>query len=183
MLLNRTFSRIAVGLLILLVGSSAFGQGLQGMQLFAPADVSAFGKGPQPNEGFFFAYDILYWSISVPKFAEIGNPNVTPQLRYRAGYNQTTNPNLVIDQHNEANTGPLNADFTLGNRIELGRITDNHGWMLSLYQMQDLSQIFIQNNVDMVFDEATFGPNAIHLLDGIVSQTGLRRWMLSSRCR
>ena len=49
MLLNRTFSYMAVGLLILLMGASALGQGLEGMQLFAPAEVSSYGKGPQPN--------------------------------------------------------------------------------------------------------------------------------------
>jgi hypothetical protein len=32
-------------------------------QFFAPADVSTFGGYPEPNVGFFFSYDRLYWNV------------------------------------------------------------------------------------------------------------------------
>jgi hypothetical protein len=32
-------------------------------QFFAPADVSTFGGYPEPNIGFFFSYDRLYWNV------------------------------------------------------------------------------------------------------------------------
>ena len=82
MLLNRTFSQMAVGLLILLMCTSAIGQDLEGMQLFAPADVSSYGRGPQPNEGFFFVYDLLYWTISPPRVSTIGKEGRTTPLPY-----------------------------------------------------------------------------------------------------
>jgi len=118
---------MAVGLLVLLAGTFAFGQGLAGMQLFAPADVSSYGRGPQPNEGFFFDYDILYWTISPPRVTTIGKPGLTR--------NVYIGPDLIQDritQHNELDTGDLRAEFTLGNRIEVGRVTENHGWMVSV---------------------------------------------------
>ena len=69
MWVNRTSSRMAIGALVsLLMASMTFGQdGLEGMQLGAPADCSTFGGPIEPNEGYFFQYDILYWSVSAPK--------------------------------------------------------------------------------------------------------------------
>jgi len=161
MLKNRTLSCMAVGLLVLLAGTFAFGQGLAGMQLFAPADVSSYGRGPQPNEGFFFDYDILYWTISPPRVTTIGKPGLTR--------NVYIGPDLIQDritQHNELDTGDLRAEFTLGNRIEVGRVTENHGWMVSVFQMQDMSQSVPAHDVAVCFDEASFGPGNHHALEG-----------------
>ncbi len=33
------------------------------LQFFAPADVSTFGGYPEPNIGFFFSYERLYWNV------------------------------------------------------------------------------------------------------------------------
>ena len=51
--------------LLLLLAAPSFGQGPLGMQIFAPADLSTFGGEHEPNEGYFFQFDGLYWSISV----------------------------------------------------------------------------------------------------------------------
>jgi hypothetical protein len=153
MLLNRTFSHLAVGLLILLMGASAIGQGLEGMQLFAPAEVSSYGGGPQPNEGFFFVYDLLYWTISKPRVSTIGKEGLTTPLPY-VGSDPTTDQFV---QPNELDTGGLLDLFDLGNRIELGRIYDNSGWMLSYYQLTEQSQSIPAHDVAMVFNQVVSG--------------------------
>ena len=75
MWVNRTSSRMAIGALAsLLLASMTFGQdALEGMQLGAPADCSTFGGPIEPNEGYFFQYDLLYWSASAPKTTLIGS--------------------------------------------------------------------------------------------------------------
>jgi hypothetical protein len=162
MLLNRTFSHMGVGLLILLMSTSAIGQGLEGMQLFAPAEVSSYGRGTQPNEGFFFVYDLLDWTISTPRVTTIGKEGLT-----RFAY---VGPDITQDeivQHNTLDTGGLQSDFDLGNRFEFGRVGDNHGWMVSLYQLRERSQSVPAYDVDMVFAEVTSETNVPYKpLDG-----------------
>ncbi|MGA2059765.1 MAG: BBP7 family outer membrane beta-barrel protein [Thermoguttaceae bacterium] len=157
MLLNRTFSHLAVGLLILLMGASAIGQDLEGMQLFAPADVSSYGRGPQPNEGFFFVYDLLYWTISKPRVSTIGKEGLTTPLPYILNH---TVIDPTIDQFvqpNELDTGGIQEVFDLGNRIELGRIYDDRGWMVSYYQLTEQSQSIPAHDVAMVFNQVVSG--------------------------
>jgi hypothetical protein len=171
MLLNRKISCLAVGLLVLLSGTSAIGQGLQGMQLFAPADVSSIGRGPQPNEGFFFVFDGLYWTISVPKVVPIGNAAVPTRKVYRIMPAGADPEDYSFIQHNTLDTGQFQTDWTAGNRIEVGRVEGNHGWMVSGYQLRDLGQSFISNNIDVNFADPTFGVNASQLLNGDVGGT------------
>jgi hypothetical protein len=173
MLINRTLKSVAVGLLVLATGAMSFGQGLSGMQLFAPADVSSRGRGPQPNEGFFFSYDILYWNISAPNVATIGNTTSSTGPFYRNVPITDPDPdNYQLFQDNTLDTGQFVADFAVGNRIELGRVSGNHGWMVSVYQLHQLSQSIFANDVDVLFEDPTFGVNALKLLDGYIgSQT------------
>ena len=69
---NRTSSFVAIGLLLCLLASPSLGQGPLGFQIFAPADVSTYGGIQQPNEGYFFQYDILLWNVSSGKSQVIG---------------------------------------------------------------------------------------------------------------
>ena len=64
---NRTSSSVAIGLLLCLLATPSFGQGPLGFQIFAPADVSTYGGDQQPNEGYFFQFDGLCWSIASPR--------------------------------------------------------------------------------------------------------------------
>lgn len=162
MLINRRSSFVLVGLLIALTSASSFGQGLGGMQLFAPAEVSSYGRGPQPNEGFFFVFDGLYWTISQPKVTTVGKEGLTRNAFLGGAF-----PDNLIVQHNELDTGAFTAEFDEGNRIEFGRISDNKGWMVSFYQLREQSQSIAAHNVDMVFDEAASGAPSHLPLDGV----------------
>jgi hypothetical protein len=150
----------------LLMGASASGQGLEGMQLFAPADVSSYGRGTQPNEGFFFTYDILYWTISTPRVTTIGKEGLTRNAYIVSPGQVFNDPRDQIVQHNTLDTSGLDSDFDLGNRFEFGRICDNHGWMISIYQLRERSQSIAAYDVDMVFEEVTSGAEPHLPLDG-----------------
>ena len=165
MLLNKTISYVAAGCLILLTCVSASAQGtLEGVQLFAPAEVSSYGKGPQPNEGFFFSYDALYWTFSPPRVTTIGKEGLT-RLAYRqipAGDNPAT---YQIVQHNTLDTGSLTSEFDLGNRIEFGQIENNRGWMVSMFQFTEFAQDIAAHNVDVTFETPNYSGN-INALSG-----------------
>ncbi len=44
------------------------------LELFKPPDLSTYADWPRPNEGMFFQYERLYWSISQPNRTDIGVP-------------------------------------------------------------------------------------------------------------
>lgn len=152
---NRTNTGVAVGLLILLLAATSFGQGPLGMQLFAPADVSTFGGQPRPNEGYFFSFDGLYWSIQKPNVALIGSPitrsvdgSVTDVIDPLGNYILPTRANGGIgfyDQTSSQDTTPLINNFQPGERYEFGRVEDDQGWMVTIFRMRVDEQDFTGN--------------------------------------
>ena len=78
---NRTSSCVAIGLLLCFCWQRRVSaKGRLGFQIFAPADVSTFGGEQEPNEGYFFQFDGLYWSISAPEVVPIGFPGTRTRL-------------------------------------------------------------------------------------------------------
>ena len=142
MSINHSKSVLAVGVLAVLLSGSLSAQDLETMELFAPADLSVYGSGPQPRQGYFFVFDGLLWSISKPEKVPIGHPST--RLAY---YNVTT----PMFQTNDMDTGPLASEFTEGNRIEFGRVYGRHGWLFSSYRLNDQVQDFSNVDVDLVF--------------------------------
>jgi len=138
------------------------------MELFAPADLSTYGSGIQPKEGFFFVFDGLSWSIAKPNVAVIGND--TPGERSRLVYN-VGNPDTAWTQTNSHDTGPLESAFTEGNRIEFGRICNRRGWMVGVYNLRDQTQQFVASDVHVVFaDDDDWGDPSGGRLQGPVVQ-------------
>lgn len=164
MLFDRTGSRLAAGLLVLWMAVPAAAQDLRGVKLFAPAELSPYGSGPQPKEGYFFVFEGLDWSIQSPEKTTIGFPNLTRNVFYGP---------LVTDmvvQGNTLDTGTFRDEFTTGNRIEVGRIVDCNGWFLSTYRLNRQTQDITSSAVDMVFFDPEFGPQGTKLLEGVVGQ-------------
>ena len=124
--LKNTSTYVAVGLLLLLLATPGLGQGPQGLQIFAPADVSTYGGDQPPNQGYFFSFDGLYWSISPPHVHFIGFSDTR---------NVNTGPNLtdVRTEYNTLDTSALTGQFSAGNRIEFGRVEDQNGWFVSIF--------------------------------------------------
>jgi len=168
MSINRKCIRLTVEVLVLLtvlpMSLPAFAQGLEEAMLFAPADVSAFGSGIQPAEGYFFVFDGLHWSISAPGVAVIGKPNYVRQDVYRSDPTQLPQP---FDQSSTHDTGDLTSAFTDGNRIEFGRVWGHKGWMFSGYSLQNQTQQIVASSVDVAFEDFDIA-TGFKALDGLV---------------
>ena len=165
MSLNRTSRRrLAAGVLVLLMGLPAFGQGLEEGMLFAPADISTYGSGIQPKEGYFFVFDGLRWSISAPAVAVIGKPNFVRTDVYRSDSTQVAQP---FNQSSTHNTGELTSAFTEGNRIEFGRVWGHQGWMFSGYQLNNQTQMIVASTVDVAFEDHNVA-TGFKALDGLI---------------
>ncbi len=155
MSLNRTHLRLAAGAMVLLAGLPAFGQGVGDAQFFAPADVTPYGSGPQPKEGYFFVFDGIKWGISAPESTTIGAVGQTRSVFYgpvpTAPVTQAQVDANTVPQSNTLSTGALRNVFKEGNRIEFGRIVDECGWFVSTYRLNRQTQRMDALSVDMVF--------------------------------
>ena len=168
---NRASTYVTIGLLLLLLITPTYGQGLGlgGQQIFAPADVSTYGGGPKPNEGYFFQFHGLYWSITPPAVSPIGAPG-TRTVYY--GIHPTGPLDTESDariQSNTLNTALFDNQFRVGNRIEFGRVRNRNGWFVSIFQLRDQSQDYTAAAADMVFNDPAFGPFGERLLYGNVN--------------
>ncbi|NQU25094.1 MAG: BBP7 family outer membrane beta-barrel protein [Candidatus Nealsonbacteria bacterium] len=163
MLPNRPILRLSLTIAVLLVALPGAAQDLEGFKLFAPADLSEYGTGPKPKEGYFFSFEGLHWYTSPAKTTTIGAPGLTRTVLY--------GPDPAFDlaiQANSMDTSFFNAPPSAGNRIELGHISDCKGWMLSTYRLKTQNQTAVASGVDMVFDDIAFGPGGAQLLQGYV---------------
>jgi hypothetical protein len=125
---------------------------------FEPADVSTYGGDPEPNHGYFFQYDVLYWSITSPPLQAIGSNRVA---HGSYGIDSITGQPYAGSQVSNMTTAGFNNEFTIGQRIEFGRMGENDdGFMVSIYQQRDEDQQlnFIMGNI--VFNDPG------HLLTG-----------------
>ena len=133
MLFKRSnFFPVAIGLLVLLLGTPSFAQGPQGLQIFAAANESTFGGQPRPNEGYFLQFDVLYWGVTAPSVHPIGF-GTQGQVVYTGVTN--INGGTYDDsrsQVNTLNTSPFDTKFSVGDRFEFGRIEDANGWMVTI---------------------------------------------------
>jgi hypothetical protein len=175
--LNRTTSFVAIGFLFCLLATPSFGQGPLGFQIFAPADVSTYGGDQQPNEGYFFQFDGLYWSVPRPRVSTIGFPG-TRKVFYGTGGIDLNDPVQVADlnvgtdfriQSNTLDTSGFGNKFSPGLRIEFGHVYDRGGWFVSIYELRDQSQTVHAGGGDIVFDDPQFGLNGERLLQGNVN--------------
>ncbi len=96
-------------------------------QPFAPADLSTYGGPPPRNEGFFFSYQRLLWSMSTPEKTPIGSPTTRLIIT-------DPNGNFVEPVQNSEDTGFFRAEANWGNRFEGGYVVDNCGWMIGGFE-------------------------------------------------
>jgi hypothetical protein len=140
-----------------------------GMQIFAPADNSTYGGDQEPNEGYFFTFDGLAWSISAPARATIGLEGATREVFY------SPQPNDFQIERNTWDTSLLDADFEPGTRIEFGRIEDGNGWFVSYFQLKAQKQFINVSGGSIVFDDPDIGPEG-GLLVGNVNNNAITNY-------
>ncbi|MBN1394653.1 MAG: BBP7 family outer membrane beta-barrel protein [Pirellulales bacterium] len=169
MTFNRTITYGVIVFMLLLSAAPTNGQGPGGFQIFGLADVSTYGGNQKPNEGYFFQFDGLYWSITPPETHPVGYPG-TRTVYY--GIHPTSPLDTESDariQSNTLDTSVFDNQFRAGNRIEFGRIENRNGWLVSIFQLRDEIQNYEADGADMVFNDPAFGPYGERLLYGNVN--------------
>ncbi len=157
----------AVLLLVLLLGLPASAQDMRDIQLFGPSDLSTYVGGSGPNEGYFFKYDGLYWSISAPRAEPIGKPGKTRNVYYNVTGGASP-PDQMAVQRDSFSTAPFTAKFVTGQRVELGRVEGHHGFLVSGYWLNKQGQSCNAQDVSVVFEDLAFGPDGESWLQGPV---------------
>ena len=165
---NRASTYVTIGLLLLLLAAPTQGQGSGGFQIFAPADVSTYGGDPKPNEGYFFQFHGLYWSITPPTVSPIGAPGTRTVYYGIHPTGPTDTESDVRIQSNTLDTSLFDNQFRAGNRIDFGRVRNRNGWFVSIFQLRDQLQDYTAESADMVFNDPAFGPFGERLLYGNV---------------
>jgi hypothetical protein len=162
MALNCRKTWLAGWLLVLLTAPPAWSQGLEDAQFFAPAAMDEFGGGPRPNEGIFASIDYLKWTIQAPQKTEIGFQGGSREV-----WLDTTTKTI---QTNTIDTGGFSADWTDGQRIEFGDVSEHHGWLFSGFRLHKQEQRDMYSSVNMVFQDLEYGDPAQRHLYGYVSK-------------
>ncbi len=161
MSLYRTKPWLATVLLAVLIGAPAHAQGIRDLQLFAPAEFDQFGGGPRASQGLFFRFDGLYWWILPPEVDPIGEPGLTRQVFLA--------PEKNTIQHNTHDNCQLAAQSEGGQRYEFGYIRGHHGFMGSIFNLNDQNQRLVFSDMDMTFDDQPIGPENQPRLFGYVA--------------
>jgi hypothetical protein len=180
------------------------------LQMFAPAEVSSFGGGPEPNTGYFVAYDRVNWSVS--RALHSSQPNEmdwTWGNRLDLGYmtndehgwlveilhiSGPNNPNIAIDfSQNPPVAGPRfienSMDFTSVELMKQWRFKQlHHGSYVDAFIGARYGHMMHEDN--LVRDLGFAITNGLAIESQMIGpQAGLRwfkqkgRWTLSSEGR
>jgi hypothetical protein len=148
---NRTKLCVAAGLLGIVLASQAMGQGPLGFQLFAPADTSTYGGAQMPNQGYFFQYDAIYWSIQAPNTQVVGLPGQTETV-----FNGSKLEDAWVES-NTLDTSGFKSEFEIGSRFEFGRVEDRNGWFVSIFQLRNQGLFTHADSANIVFNDQPQG--------------------------
>jgi len=147
---KRTSWLLAFGLQLMLA-TAALGQDY--FEPFAPADLTPYGGPERPDCGFFFTLDYINWNIGPVQTAVIGDPTLTPIVAH---------PVQRFDvEYSLLDTSGFEADFTSGQRGEIGMFNENGGgWLFGGFGLKPLNQTIIGSDIDVTFvDTPDGGPN------------------------
>ena len=107
--------------------------------VFAPAELSTYGGEQVANEGYFFQFDALFWSISPPKINDVAAPG--KRIVYY-GIHPTSDQDPLSYERVRLNMS-LRRDLEANSAqrlFEFGRIDDGVGWFVSIWHFRDQSQ-------------------------------------------
>ena len=127
------------------------------------------GGDIQPNEGWFFQFDGLYWAVLPPRITPVGYPGLVKEVFVGPG------PNDSKPQTNSADTSDIRTQWSQGYRFEFGRIEDRNGWMCTIFQIRDQEQDFFFPTMDMAIQDSPVGPLSIPWLAGPMAVGGVPR--------
>lgn len=149
MSLHRIETWLVTGTLALILSTPAVAQ-VQDVNLFGPAQVSQYGGGVRPAEGYFLTAEYLHWSIGRPTTTTIGFPGLTRTVDYA--------PGVFAVQTNSHDTGWIGAPWSDGDRIEFGYIEKHHGWLFSHTFLSTAGSNHNARQMDVVFNDPVMSP-------------------------
>lgn len=133
-------------------------------QPFAPAPLSEYGDGPQPNEGWFFTYERAHWHVGAPEFAEVGSTD--QEFPRFVNFGQFAGRPLPISYENGMSNGYMDSEAAYTNRYEFGYVIDDCGWIVSVNSRLRQEQLNLLNGTVVLFDDP------LGLLNGYVDLDG-----------
>ena len=174
----RTFRALLLLTITFAAACTGYGQNLESMQPFDMVIPSTYGGGVRPNEGFYVGIDFMATYISRPRTSTIGSDvgrgtvyYVERPLTYTDTAKGdpdethimvptiTVNPNdsyqIISDQDvSTYDTSMLDSQWACGRRYEAGYMWGHHGWGVSVYDINDLSQSYTVENAKVAFNVA-----------------------------
>lgn len=99
----------------------------------ACGDLACGGGQCGPNNGIYFQYDRVYWSMSAPRTTDIGH---APSERI-----VTTPAGITLFYQNDLDTSFLDQDFSTGDRFDFGYLNGNWGWAASILYVRQRQSV------------------------------------------
>ena len=155
MSLNRTGSWALALLLAMSLTTTASAQHMIGdLQLFRPWEADCYDDC-EPNEGFFFSWDLLVWNISSPEETEIGVPGAARRQFVISIFDDGTAEGGGAFEvvTNSLDTGDFEDLFHRGQRVEFGYMEDDCGWIVSAFDLQGHTQDISASDVNVIFND------------------------------
>jgi hypothetical protein len=170
MSLKRTGSWLATWVLVVAAASLAAAQTPPGhaigdFQLFSSGEQASLGGGPRANQGLFFTYNGLYWTISAPDTATLGVPAGPENARvvYWGPGDESS-----ATQGSSMNTGFITSTWSGGHEISVGWVREHHGLMFTYQDLHGVTQEETKEFVHVYFDDRVWGAGGYRHLEGDV---------------
>lgn len=170
----------AAGALILLTGlaAQAADDALPMWHLFEQPDAAGpyDGQYDAPT-GYFFNIHGLYWWISRPDTTTIGREGLAREVYYAPEVidpltGETEYAATTAIQTNSLDTGFIATEGSTGTRWEFGNMGEEHGWLVSIFDMHVSKQEAFFGSSDMTFEDVTTGGNYGYLYGNVEHYLG-----------
>jgi hypothetical protein len=116
-------------------------------QPWAAPEITNFGRGTQPFEGYFFNYDRLQWSISSPQVQSFGNSSA------EGFYGSEFDTNGLSFETNDLDSSSFDTNLAWGHRYEFGYVRNRQGWLASGFYGFNESQNITTDDTVVLFDD------------------------------
>lgn len=165
MSINRTKSWLAWAVQLLLVSVAVAEEGpeqayvpyVDDAQLFAPADLSDYGRGPRRPEGWFFTAEALQWAVSAPERTVVGKEGFNPLASDGSGF---------FVQTSDQSTGFIQSRLESGSRLQLGFVENEAGLLIGTFVLHSNKQRASAGDVGVAFVSPFVG--GISMLEAFV---------------